>query len=162
MIHMPHKHHNARSATYADICDYTITFGIPTAPYIIDIFYGVECGFSKEFFQCDFKDILDTFAHTEKAFIRLYPAALDSMTTRFAELIRLAHPDIKRHIFMQCCHNNSMYETFLLEAPSENVYFDITKILADHPDITETLMIKINGVLLNDIPSFYALSHAMK
>lgn len=158
------KSHESATRKSVDISRYTISFGSENAPIKIDIFYGIECGFSREFLQNDFKTILEKFTLTGKAIIRLHPASLDTSTVAFAEMIYMLPPQTKRQMFMQLSHNDADRKKLLLKLstePSESVFFDVVKILAEHPEISETLMIKVNGTLLNEIPSFYALEHTI-
>lgn len=80
-------------------------------------------------------------------------------------MIYMLTPQTKRQTFMQLCHNDADRKKLLLKLstePSESVFFDVVKILAEHPEISETLMIKVNGTLLNEIPSLYALEHTIE
>ncbi|MDP3935539.1 MAG: hypothetical protein Q8Q56_00890 [Alphaproteobacteria bacterium] len=157
------KLHESEPRKLVDISRYTISFGSENAPNKIDIFYGIECGFSREFLQNDFKILLENFTLTGKTIIRLHPASLDATTIAFAEMIYMLPPQTKRQTFMQLCHNDTDRKKLLLKLstkPSESTFFDVVKILSEHPEISETLMIKVNGTLLNDLPSLHALEQA--
>lgn len=154
------KRHESVTRKFIDTSRYIISFGSENAPNKIDIFYGIECGFSREFLHNDFKLILERFTLTGKAIIRLYPASLDVTTIAFAKMIYMLPPQTKRQTFMQLCHNDTDRKKLLVNLstePSESIFFDVVKILAEHPEISETLMIKVNGTLLNEVPSLYAL-----
>jgi len=145
---------------------YVTSFGSKNAPNKIDIFYGIECGFSREFLQQDFKILLEEFTLKGKAFIQLYPAALDPTTITFAEMIYTSSPHGRRKMFMQLCNDNSYYHRLFSKAsikkPSEKVFFDVAKILEENESISETLMIKVNGTLLMNVPSTYALEEVLQ
>lgn len=153
-----HKRHDSNSTT-SDLSKYIISFGANTAPNKIEIFYGVECGFSREFLQNDFKHLLEYFVLTGKASIHLYPAALDPHTLAFCELINQLTLSTKRQTFMQLCHpiDYSLLTSRLSKFPIEAVFFDVVKILEQNKDILETLMIRLNGKVMADIPSLYSI-----
>lgn len=143
----------------SDLSRYIISFGSKNAPNKIEVFYGVECGFSQEFLQNDFKHLLESFVLTGKAFIRLYPAALDSYTLAFSEMIYSLPLVVKRQTFMQLCHSTDyrLLTSKLSATALEMVFFDIVKILEQNCEILETLIIRLNGKILDEIPSIYAL-----
>jgi hypothetical protein len=150
---------DSRSRNYADIKKYMVSFGSEAAPHRVDIFYGVECGFTKEFLQQDFEQLLVDFVLTGKAYVCLYPAALDKLTLAFCNKVYALPPAEKRRLFMHLCHpiDYRMLMSKLTTAVNERVFFDVAKILERNQEISETLMVRVNQEVLEDIPSIYAL-----
>lgn len=150
---------DSRSRNYPDITKYMTSFGSEFAPNRIDIFYGVECGFTKEFLQQDFEQLLVDFVLTGNAYVCLYPAALDKLTLAFCSKIYTLPPAEKRKLFMHLCHpiDYRLLMSKLKSAISEKVFFDVSKILEWNHEISETLMVRVNQRVLDDIPSIYAL-----
>jgi hypothetical protein len=142
-----------------DFTKYIVSFGSEFAPNKVDIFYGVECGFSKEFLQQDFEKLLVTLVLTGKAYFCLYPAALDRRTLEFCSMLYTLPPAEKRKLFMQLCHPTDYPRLISKIAGSamENALFDVSKILERNPEISETLMIRVNRKVLEEIPSVYSL-----
>lgn len=154
-----YKEHDSNSTIHLDLSKYVISFGANAAPNKIEIFYGVECGFSREFLQNDFKYLLEQFVLTGKTSIQLYPAALDTYTLAFCEMIYSLTDSAKREAFMQLCHptDYTLLISKLSKLPLEQVFFDVAKILQHNDDILEALMIRLNGKVMSDIPSLYSI-----
>lgn len=142
-----------------DFTKYIVSFGSEFAPNKVDIFYGVECGFSKEFLEQDFEKLLVTLVLAGKAYFCLYPAALDRRTLEFCSTLYTLPPDEKRKLFMQLCHSAD-YTRLISKidgSAKETALFDVSKILERNPEISETLMIRVNRKVLEEIPSVYSL-----
>lgn len=144
--------------------NYEVSFGSDFARNRIEVFYSVECGFSREFFKTDLWRLYNAFVSTGIASLILYPVGLDIETIIFAHKLRHLNNLQKRNLLFELCEC-----TFAnLELPkisnekSDEVFFDIAKILCGHPEIVETLMIKVNGQILEEIPSLYSVSQALK
>lgn len=146
-----------------DIRNYIISFGSKFAPNTIDIFYGVECGFSREFFQNDFEPLITNLVLSGKARLNFYPAALDKLTVEFCSKTPHLPPTEKRKMFMNLCHPHD-YNILISKNNNKNlerVFFDVAKILGQNPDITETLMVRINNKALKEIPSFFSINESI-
>lgn len=150
---------DSRSRNYPDITKYMISFGSESAPNRVDIFYGVECGFTKEFLQQDFEQLLVDFVLTGKAYVCLYPAALDNLTLAFCSKVYALPLAEKQRLFMHLCHpiDYRLLMSKLATAVNERVFFDVAKILERNQEISETLMVRVNQEVLDEIPSIYAL-----
>lgn len=146
-----------------DFTKYIVSFGSESAPNKIDIFYGVECGFSKEFLQQDFEKLLVTLVLTGKAYFCLYPATLDRSTLEFCSTLYPLPPAEKRKLFMRLCHPTD-YTSLISEiagSDMEKALFDVSEILEQNQEISETLMIRINRKVLEEIPSVYSLQRKL-
>lgn len=151
------------SNNHNDISTYLISYGSKFAKHKIEIFYSLECGLSREFIQNDLLNIFELLESNVVAQIILYPAALDKMTLCFAKEIRCLNNLQKlENLIDQCQGARNLKDfhkkdTLLLE----EVSFDIEKILEMHSEITETLMLKINGEVLTDVPSIHAIQERL-
>lgn len=154
---------NTHINNHQDLNAYLISYGSKFAQHKIEIFYSIECGLSREFIQ---NDLLNIFAQLESnlaAQIILYPVGLDKMTLRFAEKIRNMNNLQKlENLIAQCQGSRNLTDFDKMDAVLlEEVFFDIAKILDGHPEITETLMVKINGETLTDVPSIHAIQEIL-
>jgi hypothetical protein len=151
------------SRSLLDFTKYVVSFGSECAPNKVDIFYGVECGFTKEFLQQDFERLLVKFVLTGKAHLCLYPAALDKLTLAFCSKIYTLPLVEKRKTFMQLCHPRD-YSRLISTLPIiaiERIFFDVSRILERNQEISETLMIRVNKEILEEVPSMYSLQQKM-
>lgn len=153
--------------TYSNNCNdintYLISYGSKFAPHKIEIFYSIECGFSREFIQNDLLNIFELLESNVAAKIILYPAALDKLTLRFANKIRsLNNLQKLESLIAQCQKERNLDDFDKRDALyAEEVFFDITTILEVHWEITETLMVKVDGELLTDVPSIHAIQQRL-
>lgn len=138
---------------------YLISFGSKAAKHTIEIFYSMECGLSREFIRKDLVELLRL--HLDNILVNyiLYPVGLDHLTACFMDAIKPLSVQKKQALLFQYSkHTSDDADTPQFAACLyESIFFDITKILTYHPDITETLLIKVNGTLLREVPSTYAI-----
>jgi hypothetical protein len=154
---------NTHSNTHQDLNAYLISYGSKFAQHKIEIFYSIECGLSREFIQNDLLNVFEQFDSNFAAQIILYPVGLDKMTLCFAEKIRNMNNLQKLESLIAQCQVTRNLNNFdkMNASLLEEIFFDIAKILEDHPEITETLMVKINGEILTNVPSIHAIQERL-
>ena len=142
---------------------YLISFGSEFAKHTIEIFYSLECGMSREFIRRDLGELLHLYADNTFINFILYPVGLDQLTACFMNAIKPLSAQKKQALLFEYSKHPSddADRSQFAACLYESIFFDVTKILAYHPGITETLMVKVNGNLLREVPSTYAIEQCL-